>query len=163
LERTAFHEEKVPMSKNGASAANVMTVISGDSHVLEPFDLWSRALGSRYGDSVPHIVPAPPGGSGAYLFCGKETVQVEELVSADNDERLSSLIQAGYDPAARETLLDKDGVTAEVLNSTWMLYAMRIENPDVRRACCEVFNDWLAEYCSHNPKSSAWGWCRSTT
>src|SRR5262249_33494864 len=87
-----------------------------------------------------------------YLFCGKETVQVEELVSASDDARLDSLIKAGHDPAVRETLLDEDGVAAEVLNSTWSLYTMRADDPALRRACCAVFNDWLAEYCSHNPK-----------
>jgi predicted TIM-barrel fold metal-dependent hydrolase len=125
-------------------------VISGDSHVIEPFDLWQRTLGSRFGDKVPRLVDAPNGAEGRYLFCGKETVQVEELVSADSDARLASLIQAGHDPAAREALLDEDGVAAEVLNSTWTLYAMRTDDPELRRACCAVFNDWLAEYCSHN-------------
>ncbi len=128
------------------------TVISGDSHVLEPFDLWKKALGPRYGDRVPQLVPGPNGAKGAYLFCGKETVLVDELVSADGDARLKSLIKAGHDPVEREKLLDEDGVTAEVLNSTWTLYAMRIDDPELRRACCAVFNDWLAHFCSHNPK-----------
>jgi len=126
-------------------------VISGDSHVLEPFDLWQKALGSRFGDRVPRLVDGPDGAKGTYLFCGKETVQVEELVTATGDERLSSLIEAGKNPAVRETLLDEDGVAAEVLNSTWALYMMRADDPELRRACCSVFNNWLAEYCSHNP------------
>jgi uncharacterized protein len=126
-------------------------VISGDSHVIEPFDLWQKALGSRFGDSVPRLVDGPGGAQGNYFYCGKEIVQVEELVTATQDGRLASLIQAGRDPAAREALLDEDGVAAEVLNSTWTLYTMRAEDPELRRACCSVFNDWLAEYCGHNP------------
>jgi len=127
-------------------------IISGDSHVLEPFDLWEGPLGRRYGDRIPHLVPGPNGAKGAYLFCGKETVLVDELVNAEGDARIKSLIKAGSDPAEREKLLDEDGVTAEVLNSTWTLYAMRIDDPELRRACCAVFNDWLAHYCSHNPR-----------
>src|SRR5579862_1159725 len=133
-------------SANNGNAGGL--VISGDSHVIEPFDLWERSLGAKYGERIPRIVDFPGGGKGRYFFCGKETVQVEELVEAADDARLSALIAAGHDPAARLVLLDEDGVTAEVLNSTWTLYTMRAEDPKLRRACCSVFNDWLAEYCS---------------
>jgi len=127
-------------------------IISGDSHVIEPFDLWQKALGAKFGDRAPQLVKGPGNGSSQYFFCGKETVQVKELVNANDDARIASLIQAGHDPAAREVLLDEDGVAGEVLNSTWTLYIMRTDDPELRRACCAVFNDWLAEYCSHNLK-----------
>ena len=135
---------------NKGSANSGPLVISGDSHVIEPFDLWQKSLGAKFGERVPRIVDFPGAGKGRYFYCGKETVQVEELVEAADDARMAALVEAGHNPAARLVLLDEDGVTAEVLNATWTLYTMRAEDADLRRACCAVFNDWLAEYCSHN-------------
>ena len=41
-----------------------------------------------------------------------------------------------------------DGVSAEVLNPTFALWVPRIPDPAMRRACAEVFNDWIVEYCA---------------
>ena len=32
-------------------------LISADSHIFEDVDLWSNALGDKYGDHIPHRVP----------------------------------------------------------------------------------------------------------
>ena len=47
-------------------------IISADSHVLEPVDLWVKALGQRYGDKVPHIVERFGGHEGTYFYLGRE-------------------------------------------------------------------------------------------
>ena len=31
-------------------------VISADSHIIEPLDLWEKALGAKWGDKVPRVV-----------------------------------------------------------------------------------------------------------
>ena len=125
-------------------------VISGDSHVVEPYDLWVNALGKKYGDHVPHLVTEHAGRKGNYFFAGRETCLVEELVNATDQARIDKLVRAGHDPAFRLKLIDADGVAAEIVNPTWTLYAMRIEHAELRRACCRVFNDWLIEYCSED-------------
>ena len=128
------------------------TVVSADSHVVEPFDLWVKPLGARYGDRVPHLVDRFEGRPGNYFFCGREACLVDELVASSEKDRVEDLVRAGYDPAFRMKLIEADGVAAEVVNATWTLYVMRIEDGELRRACCAVFNDWIAEYCAHDPK-----------
>lgn len=125
-------------------------VISGDSHVVEPYDLWVKALGRQYGDRVPHLVSEYEGRRGNYFFAGREACLVEELVNATDQARIDELVRAGHDPAFRLKLIDADGVAAEIVNPTWTLYAMRIVDAELRRACCRVFNDWLIEYCSED-------------
>ena len=128
-------------------------VVSADSHVLEPFDLWEHSLGSKYGDRVPRVVKRFEGRDGTFFFCGKEACVLEEMVAVDaSRDRVDELLRAGHDPAVREKCMDRDGVAAEVIHATWALYAMRAEDPQLVRDCCQVFNDWLAEYCSHDPK-----------
>jgi predicted TIM-barrel fold metal-dependent hydrolase len=120
--------------------------------VLEPFDLWEKALGKKYGDRVPRVVKRFEGQDGTFFFCGMEACVLEEMVAATEKDRVGELLLAGRDPAAREKCMNQDGVMAEVIHATWTLYTMRAGNPDLVRDSCQVFNDWLAEYCSHNPK-----------
>ena len=125
-------------------------VVSADSHVVEPYDLWVKPLGARYGDRVPRLLDRWEGREGRYFYCGREACLVEELVNATEHDRAEDLVRAGHDPAFRLKLMDGDGVAAEVVNATWTLYVMRIEDGELRRACCRVFNDWITEYCSQD-------------
>lgn len=129
------------------------TIISADSHVLEPGDLWTKALGSRFGDDVPHIINGFQGHKGTFFYLGRkgEAARIDELVnSVDDDERLKNLVQAGHDPVHRLALMKADGVSAEVLNPTWALWVPRITDLAMKKACAEVYNDWIVEYCSHD-------------
>ena len=31
-------------------------VVSGDSHIIEPFDLWTRTLVDKHGERLPQLV-----------------------------------------------------------------------------------------------------------
>lgn len=130
-------------------------IISADSHVFEPNDLWSKALGGRFGEEVPHAVDSFEGQEGSFFYVGRpgEAAKMDELVSADSvDRRLEDLARAGCDPVYRMELMDKDNIAAEVLNPTWGLWIPRMPNGAARNACAEVFNDWILEYCSQNLK-----------
>ncbi len=131
--------------------AKAKLVISGDSHVLEPSDLWTKHLARKYGDQVPRMVDAHNGVAAPHFFTGYEYVAVHEVVEGD-EEMQKKLIAAGSDPAERLKCMEEDGVWGEIVNSTWTLYAMRTRNDDLLQHCCSIFNDWLAEYCSHAPK-----------
>lgn len=128
-------------------------IISADSHVFEPEDLWLKALGARFGDKVPHAVDGFEGHEGRFFYLGRagEAAKMEELVDANaKDRRLEDLARAGCDPVYRMELMNKDGIAAEVLNPTWGLWITRIEDAAMRHACAEVYNDWIQEYCSQN-------------
>src|SRR5437868_26110 len=99
------------------------TVISADSHVLEPHDLWtSRLAGTEYEDRAPHMVeheshghlfiidglkPFPSGLAGA---AGKASSGLRA-----SGDKADSLRSGGWDPVARLDDMDTDGVSAEVL------------------------------------------------
>jgi predicted TIM-barrel fold metal-dependent hydrolase len=132
-------------------------IISGDSHVLEPNDLFFKPLGKKYGDEIPRYIDEHLGVKASHYFTGIEYIRIDEIVegnegSEESQELQQKLIRASEDPAARLRCLDEDGVYAEVLNSTWMLYTMRARNNNMVRDCCRVYNDWMAELVSHDPK-----------
>jgi hypothetical protein len=53
-------------------------VISADSHVMEPRDLWQKALGERYGDHTPRIIPEHAGRKGTFFYTGRQVLKVTE-------------------------------------------------------------------------------------
>ena len=130
-------------------------IISADSHVLEPGDLWTRSIGQRFGEALPRIVKGFEGHEGTFFYLGRpgEAARIDELVNAvGDDQRVRELVQAGADPVFRLKLMRADGVAAEVLNPTFALWVPRIPDPAMRRACAQVFNDWIVEYSSAAPK-----------
>src|SRR2546426_142642 len=107
-------------------------IISADSHVLEPGDLWTKALGGRFGDALPRIVKGFGGHEGTFFYLGRpgEAARIDELVNAvGDDQRVKELVQAGSDPVFRVKLMKADGVAAEVLNPTFALWVPRIPVP----------------------------------
>src|SRR5436190_23880827 len=85
-------------SRNRAAMVTKTTVISADSHVLEPEDLWEKALGNRHNGHIPRVVEGFGGMEGRFFYLGREgeVARVEEMVDAnETDRRLADLAQAG--------------------------------------------------------------------
>ena len=138
-------------------------VISADSHIIEPLDLWEKTLGEKWGDKVPRVVDTYQGLPGSYYFFGYDYFDlgvVEPEDAADSTEESSAMDpeladrvnRSNQDPALRLELMEMDGVNAEIVNSTFALLCMRIQHPQLVQDVCQVYNDWIVEYCSHDPK-----------
>ena len=52
-------------------------VISADSHVLEPSDLWTRAIGQKYGDALPQMVKELNGEKGNFFLLASNTCDLK--------------------------------------------------------------------------------------
>ena len=143
-------------------------IASADSHIIEPYDLWTKALGKKYGDRVPHRhIGEVRGVPGDYVFTGMEYIKVGDLrqEGAGNTEDSTAPIatedfppelaekvtRSNSDPAVRLELMDFDSVNAEIIQGTNMLLAMRVRDVALINDCAKVFNDYCAEYCSQHP------------
>jgi predicted TIM-barrel fold metal-dependent hydrolase len=131
-------------------------VISADSHVLEPHDLWTaRMAGGPYADRAPHMVeheqhghifvidglrPFPIGLAGA---AGKAASELR--ASGDTAE---SLRAGGWDPAVRLEDMDTDGIAAEVLYPSVGMTLAQSKDRDYQIACIRAYNDWLVDFCA---------------
>ena len=131
---------------------NFERLISADSHVMEPKDLWWNALGERYGDHTPRLLNEHLGRKGTFFHTGRQVLKVGQT---DHEARKIGFQEAGYVPEVRVEFQRKAGIAAEVLNATMMLLIMQGRYNSVVRACAGVFNDWLAEFCSYNPQRLA--------
>ena len=135
-------------------------LISADSHVMEPADLWWDALGAKFGDRTPRLLDEYKGEKGSFFYSGYLGSPVQRVRIPLSNETEAAAFEAqergmeavGYDPEVRVKWQVEGGITAEVMNPTTMLGVMR--NPDlpVLQACSEVFNDWMAEFVSCDPR-----------
>ena len=98
-------------------------IISADSHIIEPDDLWTKALPQSLKSKFPDY---PKRNSP-----GEKT--------------------GGWDPKARIGEMEVDGVSAEVLYPTLGLRLFAIEDPELQEACFRIANDWMIEYCKVTP------------
>jgi predicted TIM-barrel fold metal-dependent hydrolase len=141
-----------------------LTLISADSHVNEPGDLWVTRMDKAFRDRAPRVVENPPGQRpGSYIVmegippihlaqgigAGKKP---EELPQFFKESTYKDIRPGGWDPAERLKDMDLDGVAAEVIYTTLGFRQFWLTDAALQRACFRVYNDWLAEYCTHAPR-----------
>jgi predicted TIM-barrel fold metal-dependent hydrolase len=101
-------------------------LISADSHVMEPPDLWKNGVPSQFKESAP-LFPPHKVGEGFQHHPG------------------------GHDPHARIKEMEVDGLAAEVLYPTLGLDLFGLDDARLQEACFRTYNDWLIEYCQVAP------------
>ena len=52
-------------------------IISADSNVMEPYDLWWNALGRRFGDRTPRIINQYRGEEGTFFYAGNPSQEAK--------------------------------------------------------------------------------------
>ena len=136
-------------------------LISSDSHVLEPRDLWVRRIDRRFAERAPRIVSLAEGdqwvADGSYRLgnlgaASAAGVRFERPESLRTMGRIEDIVAAGLDPVARLEEIDRDGVLAELLYPTVTLHAYRIRDPALVTAVLRAYNDWLLEFCAVRPE-----------
>src|SRR5262245_21205089 len=130
-------------------------VVSADSHVREPVDLWWNVLGERFGERTPRLLDDHRGRRGRFFytgFPGHDAYRIGDIESEQQGRIDGGLVRAGYDPIARVRFQRQATIEAEVLNPTTMTALMQSRRLDVVRASAQVFNDWIAEFASHDPR-----------
>lgn len=119
-------------------------IVSADSHVVEPSDLWERRLPLRHRSQAPRRVDNGDGTHDFYVEGANGPVLVHKSDQLLIDDA-SSDENGVYDPSARLRALDEDGVWAEVLYPSTGLWAFSITDADLAMASARVYNDWIAE------------------
>jgi predicted TIM-barrel fold metal-dependent hydrolase len=143
-------------------------IFSADSHVSEPGDLWVQRIDKElqfraprleqrewkgrvedfflYEGFPPHPVAVGLGAAGRKDANGT----IESF--RETGKGYGEALQGGWDPAARMKDQDADGVDGEVLHTTLAFRLFWLQDAKLQRACFRVYNDWLTEYCSYDPK-----------
>jgi predicted TIM-barrel fold metal-dependent hydrolase len=135
-----------------------LRVVSADSHMMEPADLWTRRLDHKFDDRAPRVVRTGQG----YLFTAPGVYPFpvaggfglgrggKELGDHFRNSGYEAARPSGWDPAERLKDQDIDGIEAEVLYTTLGMSLFGLPDDELQQACFGVYNDWLAEFCSHD-------------
>ncbi|MGE0797156.1 MAG: amidohydrolase family protein [Lautropia sp.] len=129
-------------------------VISGDSHVREPVNLWWDAMGSKYGDRTPRPLTEHRGRKGKFFFSGQH-VSKYGVSDTPPDQRTPEedlLVKSGFDPHVRLEFQKRAGLAGEVIYPSICAQIITVEDAEIAQAACRVYNDWIAEFCSADPK-----------
>ncbi len=138
-----------------------LKVISADSHMMEPPDLWTQRLDHKFKERAPKVVTQDAGSRPLFVAPGLEPYPISVAFAAgrSGNELREFIGKAGAqdaeryrDPGRRIEDQDRDGVSAEVLYTTLGMSLFGLEDAELQAACFKSYNDWTAEFCSYNPK-----------
>lgn len=133
---------------------------SGDSHVLEPGDLWSQRLPADLAERMPRTEAIDDRTERIHVD-GRSFDRSKPSSAVVDEEYIRTLGREGmavgmsasvltrppgaFDVQARLQDLDHEGVWAELVYPSIGLWAGLIQDPILYREGVRVFNDWLKE------------------
>jgi predicted TIM-barrel fold metal-dependent hydrolase len=133
-----------------------LSIIDADGHVVEPESTWTDFLDSRYLAWVPR--PFVDGDEFAFRSGTTESFRMrarpESLASPrEAGERSGGqrAAKGAEDPAGRLEDMSVDQIAQSVIYPTYGLMIQGVKDPGAAVALCRAVNDWLAEYCRHDP------------
>ena len=59
-----------------ATARHYDSIISADSHFMEPYDLWWEAIGKKFGQRTPRVLDEHQGQQGSFFYSGNQGAPV---------------------------------------------------------------------------------------
>ena len=144
-----------------------MRVIDGDSHFMEPLDLFPRYVDPAFRDRALRVEADPAGGDPQILVDGKP------LKLIDTADLLAALVAYGQKEAGRDVshfdqylalspdwqdmhkrvaFLDAEGIDAQVLYPTLgLLWEGTVDDAVFADALCRAYNTWAFETCAAYP------------
>jgi predicted TIM-barrel fold metal-dependent hydrolase len=132
-------------------------IISADSHVVEPWDLWQDRVAPEFRERAPRLVR---GEDSDKLVCEDITMPAVGLLAgvfrSDSEVRQGGrweedIPSSAYDPDARLAEIDADGIWGEIMYPSLGLFLYGIDDLGLKWALMRAYNDWLAEFCGAHP------------
>src|SRR5713226_7037554 len=132
-------------------------ILSADSHVIEPADVWTSRIEKRFLDRAPRVVKRAGEREGDFFVAeGLKPFPVAGFAVAGVDPRdFGERMAQGYpgvppgawDPVERIKDQELDGVAAEVLYPSLAMRLFQLQDGGLRAASFRAYNDWLSDYC----------------
>ena len=133
-----------------------------DSHIIEPADLWTTRIASKWGDLVPHVKYDDRIGEDRWHVGSKRLFGVGAFAQAgwkeyppSHPRRLEDAIPAAIDPKERLAYMDEVGVYYQLLYPNILGFHshafLNLMDHALAAECVRAYNDWLTEFCSADP------------
>jgi predicted TIM-barrel fold metal-dependent hydrolase len=135
-------------------------IISSDSHVFEPPDLWTSRVAPVFRERAPHWVQA--GGNDQLIVDGQKVGTVGLISQAGRrfeapeaitfEGQLAQVRPGGWDPDEHVKDMELDGIDGGVLYPSNGLFLFKVHDSELRTVIFQAYNDWLAEFCQAYPQ-----------
>ena len=131
-------------------------VISADSHVVEPRDLWTSHMEPAYKARAPHIETV--GGADTFVCDGEAIARPGGYSLAGRTQFLgqpstyADVYPGGYDPQARLKDMARDGVDAEVVYPSCAMKMYALADVPYKQACFRAYNRWASDLSKAAPQ-----------
>jgi predicted TIM-barrel fold metal-dependent hydrolase len=121
---------------------------SGDSHFLEPDDLWHQILPKKQADRMPRTERIGDAEERVTVDGKSFTRPLPKIVTAKGATGESIAEMSHRPPGARDVKqrlkdLDHEGIWAEVMYQSIGLWSVLIEDPQLIREAAHAENEWL--------------------
>jgi predicted TIM-barrel fold metal-dependent hydrolase len=118
---------------------------SGDSHFIEPADLWRSRLPKRLADLVPRT-EKDPDGRWETIYVDGQTFR-RRLPSIAQEEFMQATVAAAgsRDVCKRLADLDDEGIWAELVFPSLGMWSGSFRTPELLREAMRASNDWAKE------------------
>jgi predicted TIM-barrel fold metal-dependent hydrolase len=137
-------------------------VIDTDTHLVEPPDLWTSRMSSKWGDLVPHVEWDDSAGEEAWFIGGTRLAPVGGAAMAgwseyppNHPKRWGDTDPATWDPSLRLKKMDEYGIHAQVLYPNVALFnsSMLVEadNRALTLEYLRAYNDYQTDFASTAP------------
>ena len=127
------------------------TLISADSHITEPPNVYVDYIETKYKDQAPYLrrdaergdmfilgEELPPIPIGIIAAAGKNPTEIRF-----EGVQFEDMHKGGYEPNARILEQDRDGVSAEVIYPSVGMMLCNHPDFDLKRACFKAYNTWF--------------------
>jgi predicted TIM-barrel fold metal-dependent hydrolase len=133
-------------------------MLSSDSHIVEPPDLWTERIDRDFADRAPRVIHADGAdwwsidGARSMSFLGVQTGDRFEKTAAEliTAARWEDVRPAAYDPARYLEENVRDGVFGQVLYPSEALLVFSIADTALCSATMRAYNDFIADFCSED-------------
>ena len=135
-------------------------LVSADSHVIEPPNLWLDHMEPAFREHAPRLVKGPT--EDAWYLGNKMIFQVgmiseagmrfEDPEAFKHEDRWESVRTSTYDPTEYVRAMEQDGVSSSILYPTLGLVLFRVEDVALANAIFRAYNRWLADFCASAPR-----------
>ncbi|HSV80791.1 MAG TPA: amidohydrolase family protein [Ramlibacter sp.] len=143
--------------------AQEFKVIDTDTHIIEPYDLWTSRVSKKWGDQVPHVKWDERKQEDAWFFGTNRVSAAAGAAHAGFDkyppsrpQRLDQAQKYTWDAKERLKVMDEYGIHAQILYPNVAGFGageyLALGDKELMLACVQAYNDWITEWASADPK-----------
>jgi predicted TIM-barrel fold metal-dependent hydrolase len=142
---------------------SMFRLFSVDDHIIEPRDVWTSRLPSRFRDVGPHVIEE--GDREVWIYADERipNVGLNAVAGRPKEEwnldpiRFDQMVQACYDPVQRAAIMKDQGVVGSVCFPSLPGFAGRVfyelADKELADLCIRAYNDFVFdEWCAACPE-----------